>query len=233
VTLFSGNTGLWMLDSDRDNFIRLTSLAGDNFPVWAPDATHIAYESGRGGIFWVRSDGSRAPERLTRGERRVFPCSFSPDGKRLAYSEANPETGGDIWTLPLEASDSDNPIAGTPEPFLRTAANELFPAFSPDGRWMAYASDESGDFEVYVRPFPGPGGKWHISTAGGMMPVWSRAGRELAYESLDGRLMMVSYTVRGDAFVPENHGCGLLCRSPLPRDVKTWILPRTASTLPY
>jgi serine/threonine protein kinase/Tol biopolymer transport system component len=202
VALFSGNTGLWVLDSERDNFFRLTSAPGDNYPLWSPDGKHIAYENAQTGIFWIRSDGSGAPERLISAARRVIPSSFSPDGKRLAYFEANPETGSDIWTVPLEASESDHPTAGKPEPFLRTAAAELNPTFSPDGRWMAYQSDESGDLEVYVRPFPGPGGKWRISTAGGFMPKWSRAGRELAYETRDGSLMMVSYIVHGDTFVP-------------------------------
>ena len=141
-----------------------------------------------------------------KSERPVYPRSFSPDGKRLAYAEANPETGNDIWTLPLEGSDSDHPTAGKAEPFLRTAANEFDPAFSPDGGWMAYTSDESGNLEVYVRPFPGPGSKWRISTAGGRIPVWSKSGRELAYETLDGRLMMVSYSVSGDTFTPGKPG---------------------------
>jgi serine/threonine-protein kinase len=132
----------------------------------------------------------------------MLPYSFSPDGKRLAYSEFNSDTGADIWTLSLDASDSDHPTAATPEPFLRTTANERFPALSPDGHWIAYASDESGDFEVYVRSFPGPGGKWRISNAGGLLPIWSKSGRELAYETQDGRVMMVSYAVRGDAFTP-------------------------------
>jgi Tol biopolymer transport system component len=202
VALFSGNSGLWILDSERDNFFRVTGAPGDNYPVWSPDGKHIAYENSGTGISWVRSDGSSAPERLMRGERRVLPNSFSPDGKRLAYFGPNPETGADIWTLPIDGSDSDHPTAGKPEPFLRTAANELFPAFSPDGRWMAYASDESGELEVYVRPFPGPGGKWRISTAGGTIPVWSRSGPELAFETPDSSLMMVTYSVRGDAFIP-------------------------------
>ena len=93
-------------------------------------------------------------------------------------------------------------MAGKPEPFLRTTANEFDPAFSPDGRWMAYTSDESGNLEVYVRPFPGPGAKWPISSASGRIPVWSKSGRELAYETLDGRLMIVSYAVTGDTFSP-------------------------------
>jgi serine/threonine-protein kinase len=200
IALFSGNTGLWVVDLTRDNFLRLTSTPGDNYAVWSPDGKHIAYESGQREISWIRSDGSSSPERLLRRERLTLPYSFSLDGKRLAYSEANPDTGSDIWTLPIEGSDSDHPKVGKPEPFLRTAANELLPALSPDGRWMAYASDESGDLEVYVRPFPGPGSKWRISTAGGTRPVWSRSARELAYETFEGRLMMVSYSVNGDTF---------------------------------
>jgi serine/threonine-protein kinase len=204
VALFSGNTGLWILDLERDNFFRLTSSPGDNYPVWSPDGKHIAYENGPTGISWIRSDGSGGPERLISGEGRILPNSFSPDGKRLAYFGLDPETGADIWTIPLTGSDSDHPTAGKPEPFLRTAANELFPAFSPDGRWMAYQSDESGDLEVYVRPFPGPGGKWRISAAGGTAPVWSKSksGRELAYKTRDGRLMMVSYGINGETFIP-------------------------------
>jgi serine/threonine-protein kinase len=132
----------------------------------------------------------------------VFPYSFSPDGRRLAYAELNPEMGLDIWMLPLETDAPDHAKPGKPEPFLRTSSNETDPAFSPDGRWLAYSSDESGTLEIYVRPFPGPGRKWRISTAGGRMPIWSRAGRELAYQALDNRIMMAPYAVNGDSFPP-------------------------------
>jgi len=86
--------------------------------------------------------------------------------------------------------------------FLGTRFTELYPSFSPDGRWMAYVSDESGTMEVYARPFPGPGGRWQISSGGGTRPVWSRAGHELLFQSPDRRVISVSYTVNGDSFTP-------------------------------
>jgi serine/threonine-protein kinase len=113
----------------------------------------------------------------------------------------------DIWMLPLDASDPERPKPGKPEPFLRTAANELEPEFSPDGRWIAYMSDETQRFEVYVRPLLAGGssgsGKWLISTGGGRLPAWSRDGRELFYETLDNRIMALSYTAKGDSFTPD------------------------------
>ncbi len=89
---------------------------------------------------------------------------------------------------------------GEPTPFLRTPFGEEWPAFSPDGRWLAYMSDESGRPEVYVRPFPGPGGKWQISTTGGEMPTWSENGGELFYRTADSRIMVVTYLIEGDSF---------------------------------
>jgi serine/threonine-protein kinase len=128
------------------------------------------------------------------------PFSFFPDGKRLAYYEADPGGSYDIWTVALDVADPDHPKAGKPEAFLRTPANERHPAVSPDGRWIAYSSDESGRAEVYVRPFPGPDGKWQISNVGGQLPVWSRKGRELFFQNLDHRIMVTDYVANGGAF---------------------------------
>src|SRR5205085_1317027 len=89
---------------------------------------------------------------------------------------------------------------GKAEPFLGTPFMEAYPVFSPDGRWLAYVSDESGNSEVYVRPFPGPGGRWQVSTGGGRFPLWSRDGRELLFETLDQQVMAVSYTAKGHSF---------------------------------
>ncbi len=110
------------------------------------------------------------------------------------------DTGLDLWTLPLDVTDPEHPKPGKPELFLRTPFGEGWSAFSPDGRWIAYTSDESGRYEVYVRPFPGPGGKWQISTAGGVRPMWSHNGRDLFYQSRDNRIMVSTYTARADSF---------------------------------
>ncbi|MBI4902639.1 MAG: serine/threonine-protein kinase [Acidobacteria bacterium] len=202
VVMSSGKPDVWVYEWERDTMTRLTFAAGANFrPVWSPDGKHIAFRANENnGIYWIRSDGAGEPLRLTQSKNNESPASFSPDGKRLAFTEQAGATGVDIWTLPLEGSDSDNPKPGKPEPFLRTKFTEGFPAFSPDGRWMAYTSDESGIMEVYVRPFPGPGGKWQVSTGGGVMAVWSRNGRELFYRTLDHRIMMTPYSAKDASF---------------------------------
>ncbi len=133
-------------------------------------------------IFWQLADGSGGLERLTTSEYTHYPMSASPDGQLLAFTELNPATGYDIWTLRL----SDRKA----QPFLQTPFNETTPRFSPDGRWLAYVSDESGRNEIYVQPYPGPGGKWQISTEGGKEPVWNRNGRELFYRT-GGKMMAV------------------------------------------
>lgn len=145
---------------------------------------------GDSGIGWIRSDGSGEPQRILAAQRSASPWSFTPDGRRLAYFETHPGTGVDIFTLPLDLSDPDHPKPGKPEPFLTTPADELVPMFSPDGRWIAYRSNETGTAEVYVRPFPaGRGGK-------------SNNGRQIFCETLNHRIMVVDYTVNGDSFLP-------------------------------
>jgi serine/threonine-protein kinase len=194
---------LWVRDLDRDTPSRLTFLAGDNRgPVWTPDGKGIVFRSenpASPGIYWIRSDGAVEPQRLTDGKLNETGYSFSPDGKRLAFYQ-NGNGGLDIFTAAFEG-DPAHPRLGKPELFLGTPASESRPAFSPDGRWLAYQSDESGNFEVYVRPFPGPGGRWQISTGGGAFPVWSRAGAELLFGTLEGRVMRVNYSASGDSFV--------------------------------
>ncbi len=202
----SSGDDIWVYDLPRDSMTRLTFTSGVNrFPVWSPDGKHIAFLSaspGKSSINWVRADGGGTVEKLL-DKPGATPWSFSPDSRRLAYYERSPQTGNDLWTLPLDPSDPEHPKPGKPEVFLRSNFNEFNPAFSTDGRWIAYVSDESGMFEIYVRPFPGPGGKWQISTAGGFYPVWSRNGRELFYETPepDGRIMVTEYTTKADSFL--------------------------------
>ena len=130
-------------------------------------------------MYRTRADGSGEVERLTTGDRITFPWSWSDDGRRLVYAEVHPETAFDIWVLPL---DEDR----EPEVFANSEAIEAHAALSPNGRWMAYMSRESGAPEVYVRPYPTSPGKWLVSTDGGGQPRWSADGRELFYRSDSG-----------------------------------------------
>jgi Tol biopolymer transport system component len=201
----SGGSDIYVYELGRETLTRLTFGEHSAAPVWTPDGQRIAFLSSGSdsGIGWIRSDGSGEPQQILAVPNNTNPWSFSPDGRRLAYFQNNSETGFDIATLPLDTSDPDHPKAGKPEPFLATPSDELVPMFSPDGRWIAYRSNESGTNEVYVRPFPGGrGGKWQISTGGGLYGIWSNNGRELFYETGDNRIMVVDYTVSADSFLP-------------------------------
>jgi eukaryotic-like serine/threonine-protein kinase len=180
-TVGGANQDIWIQSPERGTFTRLTLTGSEEFDaVWTADGKRVAYSSERLGrapaIYWKPSDGSGEEEELTHGDYPRFVQDASRDGKLLAFTELNPETGWDIWVLPLEGSRQ-------PVPFLRTPFAEAEPTFSPDGRWLACTSNESGRFEVYARPYPGPGIKVQISTAGGVEPLWSKDGRELFYRS--------------------------------------------------
>ena len=203
---FSMNSGkgsdIWVKDLDRDTPSRLSFLPGfNNYPVWTPDGKSIVFRStnpNAPGLYGIRSDGSGEAKRLTEGKPLEVPFSFSPDGKRLAYNQSGNGGSPDIFTVGVEGDSGVR--LGKAELFLGTPFIEVHPAFSIDGRWLAYTSDESGTFEVYVRPFPGPGGRWQISTGGGRLPLWSRDGRELLFQTLDGRVMAAGFTAKGDSF---------------------------------
>ena len=182
---------IWLYDLSRETLTRLTFEGSVNSrPVWTPDGKRIAFFSNKAGqlnLFWQLADGSGGLERLATSDFIDVPQSFSPDGQLLAFHEVNPTTGNDIMVLRL----SDRKV----QPFLRTPFNESDPRFSPDGRWMAYMSDESGRYEIYVQPYPGPGGKWQISTDGGTKPVWNPNGRELFYRN-GNKMMAVEITTK-------------------------------------
>jgi len=182
---------IWLYDLGRDTLTRLTFEGITNvLGAWTPNGERVTSGSDRGGqinLFWQLADGSGGVERLTTSDYLQAPASFSPDGQRLAFIEIHPRTGFDIWVLEL----SDRKA----QPFLQTEYEESAPRFSPDGNWLAYSSDESGRQEIYVQPYPGPGGKWQISAEGGMEPVWNPNGRELFYRSGD-RMMAVEVTTQ-------------------------------------
>jgi serine/threonine-protein kinase len=198
---------IWVKDLDRGILSRLSFLPGFNTnPVWTPDGKHIVSRStnpSAPGLYAIRSDGSGQANRLTEGTAQAFPVSLSPDGKHLAIVQSGNGGGMDILTMDVEAdfgSGTTGVRLGKAEPLLDTPFDERNPAFSPDGRWLAYASNESGNFEVFVRPFPQPGGRWQISTGGGRFPLWSRDGRELLFQTRDGQITAVGYTVQGGSF---------------------------------
>ncbi len=201
ATAEAGSLDVWVYDWQRDAWTRLTSSPDvDSHPVWSPSGTHLALESGRG-IFWRRADGTGEAVRLTADDAVPHPFSFSPNGDWLAFTRWDSQTKEDVWALPLERTESDHPRAGAPVPLLKTTFNEDAPMISPDGRWMAYQSNESGRDEVYVQSFPVGGGRWPISTGGGSRPVWARRGQRLFYRSPEG-VMVASYSVVGAAFEP-------------------------------
>jgi Tol biopolymer transport system component len=199
---FDDGSDIWVYEARRDTMTRLTFGGGINFaPVWSPDGRYIVFGA-PGSIWWVRSDGASKPQQLIQGKNQLVPFSFTPDGKRLAYHDLNPVTAEDIWTVTIE-SDGTGLRAGKPEVFLQTPADERHPAFSPDGHWLAYASNESGTYQVYVRAFPDKGGKWQISNAGGVYPEWSSNGHELFFRGDDNRIMVAAYAAKADSFVPD------------------------------
>jgi serine/threonine-protein kinase len=226
MQVFDGKTSdVWVYEWGRDTMSRLTFDAlGLTVPVWSPAGDGIAYSSLKGSepghIYWQRADGTGAPVSLTESRNFQTPDSWHPSGTPLAFHELSPQTGFDVMILPIEGGDASGLKADRATAFLNSRFNELQAAFSPNGQWLAYVSDESGKFEVYVRPFPGPGGKWQISTGGGFYPTWSRNGRELFYETPDQRLMGVSYAERPGSFLADAPRPGFPVRVPTQQGIR-------------
>jgi serine/threonine-protein kinase len=177
VTVVGDSRDLWIHDLSRGTLTRFTFGDTAEFnPVWTPDGRRLVYslEEPQYNLYWKPAGGSKPGERLLSSPFDKHPTSVSPDGKVLTYFEFNPETGTDLWLLPLEGKRE-------PRIFLQTPFGESGGVFSPDGRWIAYYSNESGRHEVYVQAYPSPGGKTQISTDGGSHPLWSPDGRELFY----------------------------------------------------
>lgn len=190
VTIAETASEIWLYDMARGALSRATFGGTNAASMWSPDGARLAFQSGQAGpqnIFWQPADGSGAAERLTTGGFVDAASSWSPDGQTIAFIQVDPVTGWDIWTLTLR----DRKVG----PLVKTRYNETAPRISPDGRWLAFASDESGRSEVYVQPFPGPGGKWQVSTEGGREPVWNPTGRELFFR-VGRRLMAAQVTLK-------------------------------------
>jgi serine/threonine protein kinase len=188
--IFAINDDIWINNVATSTLVRFTSEPLDEiYPQWTHDGARIAFGTRTGTIFWKPSDGSGAREELGRGEYARYPSSFSPDGTSMLFVEIHPSRRRDIWLMPLVGERRARPV-------LSTDADEWGARFSPDGRWVAYVSDETGRDEIFIRPIDSAGGRKRLSSDGGIDPMWGPDGRELffmrgdqlAVVALDGQL---------------------------------------------
>jgi serine/threonine-protein kinase len=179
-------TDVWVYDVERGTPTRVT-FDGGSYPIWSPDSKRLAI----GGLKLINADGSGNVERIAAGEKMQFPTSWARDANMLVYLQETPDGADGIWVVPGRPD-------GKPHLFLKSPFQLWHPDLSPDGRWIAYVSNESGTYEVYVQPYPGPGEKIRISTATGTDPIWNANGRELLYRSFtrDGQQLFFSAAVR-------------------------------------
>ena len=208
LQIFGDQADVHVYDWTRDAMTRVTTHpASDTKPVWTPDGRRLVFASTRGdlatpNLYWQLADGSGSAQRLTDSKNPQQPASWHPSGTLLAFEEQIAATNGDVMILPVEGDEASGWTPGKPTVFLNSRFEEREPMFSPDGRWLAYWSNEGGRDDVYVQPFPGPGGKWLISSGGGSSPTWSRTKRELFY-TLNAQIWVVPFSVEGDTFRAE------------------------------
>ncbi len=179
---------IWVWDLGRTTLTRVTfDPAFDISPVWTPDG-RLIFSSDRAGarnLFWQAADSTGAVERLIDSPNVKHPSAVSPDGARLIFTEITPKTGEDVMQVELDGTRRVTPLVQSPF----TERNGII---SPDGRWLAYEANDSGQFEISVRPFPAVNsGHWQVSTGGGSRPLWARSGQELLFLSPTGELMRV------------------------------------------
>jgi len=197
---------IWVYELGRESMIRLTYGGGHGNPLWTTDGRYIVFRATRG-MLWTRADGAGQAQQFTESGSQQIPWSFTTDGKRLAYVE-NGSTGKTaIWILPVEV-DRSGLRAGKPEVYMQRPYPTRCPMISPDGRWLAYMSNESGPYRVYVEPFPGGGARRQVSDDGGTYPAWSRNGHDIFFWQFDqhhtkNELMVAPYQALGDSFLAE------------------------------
>jgi Tol biopolymer transport system component len=187
----NGTSNIWLFGIARDTAARFTfSTSFDHYAAWSPDGKRIAFDSNRKGVtdvYLKALSGSAEEQQLLPSDGAKSPTDWTPDGRALIYERLDPKTKSDLWMLPLSGD-------RTPVRIVHADANEVDGRVSPDGRWIVYASDESGKWEVYVAAFPGPGDRWQVSNGGGSQPIWRRDGKELFYLAADRKLMAVAVT---------------------------------------
>lgn len=176
----SGETGgqdIWIRDLERGGETKLTAGGSDRWPIWTPDGSKITFDSTRRGgtldLYWRPADFSGEAELLLEAPEHLVPQSWSPDGQTLVYTKRSGQTRIDIWSL----------VDGVSSPVVVREANDFAPLLAPDGQWLAYVSDQTGENRVYLQGFPEGGRVIPVSTGGGTEPVWSRDGRELFYRN--------------------------------------------------
>jgi serine/threonine-protein kinase len=195
---------IWSYDIASDALTRLTFYAdNDRGGIWSPDGTHIVYASwqpdvGTFNLFVQRATGGGEPQRLTTSKNLQSPTDWHPSGKYIVFTEDRPGSGSDLMLLPIDAGANGLAKVGSAEELIVTPAHEDTGRFSPDGKWIAYTSDESGRNEVYVRPFPAPGGRWQVSADGAEWIEWRTGG--LFYGLSEELVMRVPYRVDGQTF---------------------------------
>jgi len=202
-----GRTDLWLRNLTRGAEQRLTTDASFNrAPIWSPKGDRLVFTSSRGGaigdLYQRAADGTGHDELLLATGLDKVPTQWSRDGRFIMYMTASGNEPRDIWVLPMDGSGGPKPGTQAATLLLHSEFNESHGQLSPDNRWLAYSSDESGQPEVYVRPFPAGEGKWRVSLSGGEQPRWRGDGKELFFVGADGKMMAVGVKVEA----PSEHG---------------------------